>query len=125
VRFQYYTFAGGAHGMHAVACVVANLADGTLETLRPSMLTPEGRKKLDKRVADELGKGDAAMFEAVDLKVHDDTAMCVEGDDLVVQFQVYEVGPYALGAPSVKVKGRDAYPLFRKSDLVDALFGAR
>jgi hypothetical protein len=124
VRFQYYTYAGGAHGMHAVACAVADLGRGTLEKLTVPMLTAAGRAKLEARAQGELTKsGDTIMFpDRSTIKLSDETTLCVDGADLVVQFQVYEVGPYAIGAPEVRVPGREAHPLFTPSPLVDALF---
>jgi len=50
-------------------------------------------------------------FWSDDLKLSDDTSICVSGSDLVVQFQAYEVAPYAMGAPAVKVSAKEAAPI--------------
>lgn len=122
LRYQFYTYAGGAHGMHGIQCSIADLGEGKLTKLSPTMMTPEGRKKLDALADAEIKK----QFGAEDVftnpvKVSDETTLCVEGDQLVVQFQVYEIAPYSMGAPEAKISAKDAYPLFQKSDLVDGL----
>jgi hypothetical protein len=122
IRYQFYTYAGGAHGMHGIQCSIADLREGKLTKLSPTMMTPEGRKKLDALVDAEIKKqfGPEDVFQNP-VKVSDDTTLCVEGDQLVVQFQVYEIAPYSMGAPEAKIPAKDAYPLFQKSDLVDGL----
>lgn len=123
-RYQFYEFSGGAHGMHGISCPVADLKSDKLVKLTPKMLTTAGRATLLARIKKELlGKGsDAASFGITDIALGDETTLCVDHDDLVVQFQVYEIGPYAMGAPTVKVPRAAAHALFTPSPLVDVLF---
>lgn len=123
-RFQFYEFAGGAHGMHGISCPVADLTSGKLVKLTPKLLTPAGRAALGARVKKELlaPGGDLAAMGITEVKVSDDTTLCDDHDDLIVQFQVYEIGPYAMGAPTVKVAKVDALKMFAPSPLTDALF---
>ena len=52
-----------------------------------------------------------AGFSADALVISDDTALCVEGTSLVVQYQQYEVAPYVMGTPSVDIPKSEAAPL--------------
>jgi hypothetical protein len=117
VSFSSYQYTGGAHGMHGSSCYAADVEKGTLTPLTVKLLAPDARKKLGPLVNEALRKENGgtklsdAGFNEDTVPVGDDTSLCVEGNDLVVQFGVYEVGPYALGAPEAKIAARDAAAL--------------
>jgi hypothetical protein len=117
VTFSSYQYTGGAHGMHGSSCHAADVEKGTLSTLSVKLLQPDARKRLGPLVNESLRKehgvtnlSEAGFYEDA-VPVGDDTSLCVEGTNLVVRFGVYEVGPYVLGAPEVKIAAKDAAAL--------------
>lgn len=121
-RVQTYVYTGGAHGMHGFSCPIADFASGKLVSLKPSLLTAEGRAALDVHVNTSLRTDESFDYED-EVKVGDATELCLVGENLVVQFQVYEIASYAVGAPTVKVPSAIARKLFVPTPLVDSLFG--
>ncbi len=117
LTYSFYEYAGGAHGMHGVDCYVADVTKGTLTQMTAKSLSADARKKLEALTNASLKKehGVAKLsdvgFDGDDVKLGDDTSICIEGSDLVVQFQPYEVAPYVMGAPAVKVAPKEAAPL--------------
>jgi hypothetical protein len=114
VRYMFCTFAGGARGRSSFGCFAADTGKGTLTKLFAKVLPADGRKKVEALTNAALKKENNvtkltdAGFSTDDVTLSDDTTSCVEGTDLVVQFQPYEVAPYAIGAPSAKIAKADA-----------------
>jgi hypothetical protein len=118
-----YDYAGGAHGMSSVECYAADLESGALTHLTAAELTPDARKKLDALVNAALARDNGvtkltdAGFTSDSVSVSPDTTLCVDGADLVVQFQAYEIAPYAMGAPRVTIAAANAKPLALGAEL--------
>jgi hypothetical protein len=123
LRYQFYEYAGGAHGMHGIDCYAADTDKGTLTKLASKLLSPDARKKADVFVNAALKKENGvqklteAGFNADEVSIGDETSLCIDGTDLVVQFQEYEVAAYAMGAPSAKIGKADAAPLVSATPL--------
>ena len=123
IHFTFYEYAGGAHGMTSIQCHAADLDKGTLTELRAKMLPDASREKLGKLVVEALRKEHGvtnlseAGFSDDDIKVSPDTTLCVEDGNLVVQYQAYEIAPYAMGAPRAEIKPADAKPLVAGTEL--------
>ena len=127
-----YTFTGGAHGMYGVECVVADLSKGTLTHLG-TVLTTEGRAKLEGMVNDELRKQfsvtkltDADFFDD-EVKIAPATTMCLDVDakgttSLRVVFGLYEVTPYVMGMPEVVLPAAGVKDLFSVGSAGEAVF---
>jgi hypothetical protein len=117
IEYELYSYAGGAHGSRALECYAADVDKGSLTKLVGKLVAPEPRKKLEALTNAALKKEAGvtkltdALFFADEVTIADETTLCVSGSDLVVQFQSYEVGPYALGYPSAKIAKADAAPL--------------
>lgn len=117
LAYSFYQYAGGVHGMHTEACFVADVEKGTLTRSEGRLLPVEARKKLAALVNAALRKehGVGALteagFSADELAIEDGTAICVEGQKLVVVYQPYEVAPYVMGSPRVEIEKTDAGPL--------------
>lgn len=117
VSFGTSSFTGGAHGSYAIVCKVANVETGELFSIAKRM-TADDRKKLAALVEAALLKEhgvtkleDAGLFvEHIELK--DDAQVCVSPKGgIEVRFNPYEIGPWAMGAPAVRVADSDARPL--------------
>jgi len=119
LRLSFYDYGGGAHGMHGERCYAADLDKGTLTSLHAKLLGPDARKKIQAFVVPEVRKMYVAdgMEPNDQARVSDETTLCVASSaagappDLFVQFGEYEVGPYAMGSPSVKIARADSIPL--------------
>ena len=117
ITFHSYSFTGGAHGMWGATCKVADADTGDVFALA-TKLTPENRKKLSALVVAALKKehgveklSDAGFF-VDDIDLDDKANVCVgPKGGLEVLFNPYEVGPWAMGAPTVAIAADDARPL--------------
>ncbi len=124
LRSPSYMYSGGAHGFSAIGCPILDLAHDTIVDLTPTVFSAEGRKQLDARVNAALQKD--AIVEEEDVHVDDHTTLCIDGSDLVVQFQLNEVGPLATGAPSARIPLKDARAWLTKSEpLFDAFVAGK
>ncbi|MGO9357267.1 MAG: RsiV family protein, partial [Xanthobacteraceae bacterium] len=91
-------------------CFSADLDKGTLTALEAKLLSPAARKKVEGAAVAALQKiyGENEMeWTPGTVTISDATSLCVDGADLVVKFQPYEAGPYALGAPRVTIPRTD------------------
>src|SRR5262249_5778929 len=106
VMYTFYTYAGGAHGMTSFECFAADTDTGTFTKLVGKLLPWDARKKAEAltnaalKMENKVAKLTDAGFNTDDVTLSDETTLCVEGQDLVVQFEAYEVAPYAMGAPA-------------------------
>lgn len=112
-----YAFTGGAHGMGNIACLAVDLAKARVMPVRE--LLPEASRGPLGALATaswkrELGDASAedSMFSVSRLEVTDTTELCLRRDGLAVQYQPYELGAYALGAPSFVIPKAEARRLF-------------
>lgn len=117
VTFHSYSFTGGAHGMWGATCKIADADTGAVFGLA-SKMSADDRKKLAALVVAALKKEhgvekltDAGFF-VDDLELKDDANVCVGGKGGVeVMFNPYEIGPWAMGAPTVAIAADDVRPL--------------
>lgn len=132
LEMTHYAFTGGAHGNWGAQCYVADLTSGRLVQLAKE-LSPEALGKLSKLTKAQLQKdnGDAtslteAGFFTDDPQVTADTNLCVRDDkgtlSLEVSFQPYEVGPWAMGAPTVQIPSSVAATLFSPGTMGAVIF---
>jgi hypothetical protein len=127
VELHFYDYEGGAHGMSGIACDVADREAGTLTPLTGKLLGADARKKLDAlvnaalRTEHGVTKLTDAGFNDDEVSVGADTSLCVDGSNLVVQFQAYEIAPYAMGAPRAVIKAADAKAIAAGTELAKLL----
>ncbi|HSQ66790.1 MAG TPA: hypothetical protein VLM85_26405 [Polyangiaceae bacterium] len=124
-------FTGGAHGNYAARCVVVDLAKSEVVRLG-QQLTPVGRAKLESLVIASLQKqnGVTALSDAGFYDDHPhigpDTDVCFEMKGaqpiLHVEFGLYEVTPYVMGAPDAALDAKDASGIFQPGTAGAALF---
>lgn len=113
IRTHSYRFLGGAHGAHKYGCFTVDTRAGTTRDANVGKLQPKNRAALEARVKEELkasyGTLEGTCFRADTVKLDDRTLLCVERKGaLTVQFQMGEIGCYAIGAPRVTVSAEDA-----------------
>jgi hypothetical protein len=63
---------------------------------------------------------EAGFFDR-EIKVSKEPNLCLQDDHITLVFSAYEVGPYAMGAPEVRLSFAELKPLMKKDPLVDAL----
>ncbi len=114
LHYSLHEYTGGAHPNYVSRCYAADLATGILTPLTAKLLAPSARKRVEARALPEIKQRyDEAGMEWTPRAefVSDATSICVDGDDLVVEFQPYEIGPYVLGALDVKLPRAEAASL--------------
>ncbi len=126
-----YEYTGGAHGMYGTSCVVADLANHALVPLG-GLLSEDARNKLSTLVTADFQKQfgekdltNAGFFDAT-VKVDASTSLCFAVDEkgtttLDVEFQPYEVAPWAMGAPTASISAADAKALFPAGSVGEAV----
>lgn len=116
ISLNSYSYAGGAHGTYGGRCHVADLDKGALGELGAGLGEVE-RAKLEALVNEKLQKEhgvadltEAGFFEPK-VKVAASPDLCLADDGVELRFSTYEVAPYAMGMPSVKLTLAEARPL--------------
>jgi hypothetical protein len=121
---SWYT-AGAAHPNGGSTCTVIDL--DTLTQLRMvEALTKEGRDELGAKVTKALqGSGpklDEQGYFSADLTIGPETNVCLTDTEIRVEFARYEVAAYFMGNPEAGFKKAEVRSLFKKDDVMDALF---
>jgi hypothetical protein len=106
--FQFNSRA--VHPLRTVGCYVADLDKGTVTETVAKLLSAGARAKVE-AIADKGLK--AAFDDRRSPLVSDTTLLCVDHDQLTVQFNLYEVDSYAAGTPAVPIAHADAAPLVK------------
>lgn len=113
--YKIYTYTGGAHGMQVVSPYIINTATGKrLESL-DDLYTPNvytflqdfSRKDLtaqfrEKGISAE-SLNDSMFLDGTEANATNYGVFWFDGDDLIINFGQYQVGPYAIGQFDVKV----------------------
>lgn len=106
---DYYEYTGGAHGNYYSIGYNIRLSDGEILTLK-DILKPNSLQALSEFCVEEIlnmfdanSLNDAGFFED-DLDISDDQDFYITPDALVIQFDPYEVAPFAMGSIEVKLK---------------------
>ena len=103
----YYYGIGGAHGIPWVRSFPMDLETGTIYTLDQLFKSNSNYKarleKIIKRQMLEENKKDNIYFDDSEPKISDDQFFLLTNKGLEIRFQVYEIGPYAIGMPSFTI----------------------
>jgi hypothetical protein len=128
VRRSGYAYAGGAHGGGGTLCDVVDTKTVSHFKLAPKLSEP-GRAKLSDMVTAELAKQhgvskltDAGFF-ADKVTLTKDSDLCLGESWIEVDFDAYEIGPYALGPQEARFTFAQMKDLFVKDDVTSAIFG--
>ncbi len=105
---DYYEFTGGAHGNYYSVGYNIRVSDGEPIYLN-NILKPNSIQALSEFCVEEIldmfdanSLNDAGFFEDA-LTISDDQDFFITPDDLVIQFDPYEVAPFAMGSIEVKL----------------------
>lgn len=106
---DYYEFTGGAHGNYYSIGYNIRISDGEVLTLN-DILKPNSFQALSEFCVEEIlnmfeanSLNEAGLFED-ELNITEDQDFFITPDALVIQFDPYEVAPYAMGSIEVELK---------------------
>jgi hypothetical protein len=106
---DYYEFTGGAHGNYYSIGYNIRTSDGEVLTLN-DILKPNSFQALSEFCVEEIlnmfeanSLNEAGLFED-ELNISEDQDFFITPDALVIQFDPYEIAPYAMGSIEVKLK---------------------
>jgi hypothetical protein len=122
VTVSNYVYTGGAHGIGGTSCTIFDL-DTRKNFDLATVLGDDVRAALDKLVVAEVA--DMQREDGVEgFGDGSHPAYCYQDrDHVVAQFQIYEVVPYAFGAPSFPHDVKDLVAKMPASPARKALFG--
>lgn len=109
IVFNTYLYSGGAHGMLNIDCMNFNLDTGKLLTLADLFANPEkavqimselSSQRLHKELGEEADEDMIASGTAPDAANFNNLTLVPTG--LFVEFQPYQVGPWAIGPQRVE-----------------------
>lgn len=108
IVLDYYEFTGGAHGNYYSVGYNIRTSDGEVLTL-PDILKPNSLEALSEFVSEEIlnmfdvnSLNEAGLFED-ELNISDDQDFYIIPNALVIQFDPYEIAPYAMGSIDVEI----------------------
>lgn len=101
-----YEFTGGAHGMSVLKSFNYNLKNG--QELKLSDIFKEQvdyKKVINSYIKKEIEKNKDLYFSGEDgfKGIDDNQGFYLEGDKLVIYFQLYEIAPYYVGIPKFEI----------------------
>ncbi|AFH48667.1 Hypothetical protein IALB_0955 [Ignavibacterium album JCM 16511] len=109
IVLNYYEFTGGAHGNYYSVGYNIRTSDGEVLIL-PDILKPNSLQALSEFCTEEIlnmfdanSLNEAGLFED-ELNISDDQDFYITPDALVLQFDPYEIAPYAMGSIDVELK---------------------
>ncbi|WMJ79850.1 DUF3298 and DUF4163 domain-containing protein [Clostridium sp. MB40-C1] len=101
---DYYEYTGGAHGSTTRKCYNIDLKTGKLLNLKDIFSKNSNYKEIiNETIKTEIQKNPEKYFEESFQGIVDDQCFVVEGNDLVIYFQQYEIAPYASGILEFKI----------------------
>lgn len=109
IVLNYYEFTGGAHGNYYSVGYNIRTSDGEVLNL-PDILKPNSLQALSEFCSEEIlnmfdanSLNEAGLFED-ELNISDEQDFYITPDALVLQFDPYEIAPYAMGSIDVELK---------------------
>ncbi|MFN3872945.1 MAG: DUF3298 and DUF4163 domain-containing protein [Ignavibacterium sp.] len=108
IVLDYYEFTGGAHGNYYSVGYNIRTSDGEVLSL-PDILKTNSLEALSEFVSEEIlnmfdanSLNEAGLFED-ELNISDDQDFYIIPNALVIQFDPYEIAPYAMGSIDVEI----------------------
>ena len=103
---DYYEYLGGAHGMTTRTSYTIDKEKENLITLKE--LFVEGYNYSDiinKKIKEEISKNPENYFDSgKEFKgISESQRFYIDGDNLVIYYQLYDIAPYAFGIPEFKI----------------------
>lgn len=107
-----YNYTGGAHGMTYINPFTVNRKTGEFYNTLGSLFAEEeaGKKQITDKILAQIKANPDAYFSEAEKTVKDKNGnfnFYIEGDDLVVYFDLYDIAPYAAGIQYFKFPLKD------------------
>jgi len=121
---NYYSFAGGAHGIHGTNYMTFDVRTG--EQIHDKEIFREGTQvQLDKLLHNslihycELNKEAGLTPDDFDIEMlHTNDNYYLTSDSIYYTYNVYEIAPYAYGSHTLGFSAKEALPYLNKESLV-------
>ncbi|MFU0825770.1 DUF3298 and DUF4163 domain-containing protein [Clostridium sp.] len=101
---DYYQYTGGAHGLTFRKAYNINLTNGNKLTLKD--LFKEGtlyKDIINNEINKKIEENKEMYFPSSFKGISDDQDFYIDGKNLVIFFQLYDIAPYAFGIPEFKI----------------------
>jgi len=103
---DYYEYLGGAHGMTTRTSYTIDKEKEGLLTLKE--LFVQGypySDTINKKIKEEISKNPDNYFDSVKSfkGISENQSFYIEGDNLVIYYQLYDLAPYVFGFPTFKI----------------------
>ncbi|EHI97314.1 hypothetical protein CDLVIII_0585 [Clostridium sp. DL-VIII] len=103
---DYYEYLGGAHGMTTRSSYTIDRKQEKLLSLKE--LFTEGynyKDTINKEIKTEINKHPDNYFDSGDSfkGISDNQSFYIEGDNLIIYYQLYDLAPYVFGFPEFKI----------------------
>lgn len=114
VTFNIYSYTGGAHGNLFIRCINADLSTGKILTFADLFANPAkaleilskiSEQKLRAELGDEVEED--MLRSGVSPELNNFLNLSLNPEGLAVEFQPYQVGPWAIGAQRVEISLSD------------------
>lgn len=103
---DYYEYLGGAHGMTTRSSYTIDKEKENLITLKELFIQgyPYG-DEINKKIKEEISKNPENYFDSgIEFKgISENQNFYIEGDNLVIYYQLYDIAPYVFGIPEFKI----------------------
>lgn len=103
---DYYEYLGGAHGMTTRTSYTVDKGKEKLLTLKELFIDGYSYKDvINKSIKEEIDKNPENYFNSgSDFKgINENQNFYIEGDNLVIYYQLYDIAPYVFGIPEFKI----------------------
>ena len=117
---DYYEYLGGAHGMTTRTSYTIDKEKESLITLKD--LFVQGYQYSDvinKKIKEDISKNPDNYFDSGKAfkGINENQSFYIEGDNLVIYYQLYDIAPYVFGIPEFKIplKSFDGNYVYYKS----------
>ena len=103
---DYYEYLGGAHGMTTRTSYTIDKEKEGLLTLKE--LFVQGypySDTINKKIKEEISKNPNNYFDSGEIfkGISENQSFYIEGDNLVIYYQLYDLAPYVFGFPTFKI----------------------
>ncbi|QGU93894.1 DUF4163 domain-containing protein [Clostridium bovifaecis] len=104
IYINYYQYTGGAHGLTIRKGYNINLNDGTKLTLNGLFkeCTPY-KDIINKEISRQISENKEMYFPSTFKEISEEQEFFIDGKNIVIFFQLYDIAPYALGIPEFKI----------------------
>lgn len=101
---NYYQYTGGAHGLTTRKGYNINLKDGTFLTLEDLFKKGTPYKEIiDEEISKQIDENKEMFFPSEFKGISPEQQFYIDGENVVIFFQAYEIAPYAAGLPEFKI----------------------